>query len=74
GRYVVHGVGGHISVTATRWAPDESPTTHLTVIGAGVDVDEVRAAIEATVAGDRSTDRQSMLAITRYQQQGRRAS
>ena len=73
GRYVVHGVGGHISVTATRWGADESPTTRLMVIGAGLDVDEVRAALEGAVAGDRPTDRQSMLAITRYEQQGRRS-
>lgn len=74
GRYVVHGVGGHITVTATRWAADETPTTRLMVIGAGVDVDEVRTVLEATVADDRTTDRQSMLSITRYEHQGRRAS
>ncbi len=67
GRYVVHGVGGHISVTAARWADEETPTTCVTVIGAGMDADAVRSALVATVRTGQPVDRQSMLAITRYQ-------
>jgi G3E family GTPase len=64
-KHVVHSVGGYVSVQTRVWGSDESRGTELVVIGAGLDEDEVRAALENARAVA-AVDAQSMLSITRY--------
>lgn len=64
GRFVVHAVGGRISVESRGWA-GETPATSVVVIGAGIDEDLVRAELGDAVGVD-AGDEFGVLRMTRY--------
>ncbi|MGU3293692.1 CobW family GTP-binding protein [Williamsia sp. M5A3_1d] len=72
GAFSVHAVGGH--VTVADMPADHPRSTDLIVIGSGLDAEAVHRELATLVRGDESVDRQSMLAVTRYRTQRRRAS
>lgn len=64
GRYVVHAVGGRISVESRGWA-GEPPSTSVVVIGVGIDEQRVRAELTGAVGVD-VDDEFGVLSMTRY--------
>ncbi|MCH5645346.1 GTP-binding protein [Gordonia sp. ABSL49_1] len=65
-KYVVHAVGGFVSVQRESWGSD-APSTTLVAIGSGLYADQVRDRLASAVAvPDDATDSNGILSITRY--------
>jgi G3E family GTPase len=65
-KFVVHNVGRHLRIRATRWVASDLRETQLVVIGTTLDVEAIRGRLDAAVHTGTVLEQQAMLGIHRY--------
>ncbi|MFC4000711.1 CobW family GTP-binding protein [Prauserella oleivorans] len=66
-KYELHTVGGYVRLRRTRWDPGEQRCTRLVLIGAGIDAEALRTALESCAEPDPAgLAEQDMVPILRY--------
>lgn len=66
-KFVLHMVGRHLTIEPTAWSRNEPRESNLVLIGAGLDTEQVRARLQATVHdAPAPLDDHALLPIWRY--------